>query len=255
MLKPGDEAMHLGAIAHNLHGFGRVATKYMLAALALTVGACSSGARLDEGSTAVRVAKALPAPDSAEVPIDLSNYRIGPMDQIAVSVFGAPELGRDGTIDAAGNFAMPLVGTIAAAGYTPAELSKAIEDKLRGRYLRNPQVAINIKEARAQLVTIDGEVREPGVYPIVGRMTLQQAVATAKGASDAANIKNVIVFRTVEGQRMAAMFNLRDIRSGRYEDPQVFGNDIVVVGENATRKFLRDFSGAIPLLGRFVPVM
>lgn len=232
-----------------------MAWKYTLAALALMLGACASGGQLDEGSTAVRVAQALPAPDSAEVPIDLSNYRIGPLDQIAVSVFGAPELDREGVIDAAGNFAMPLVGTINAAGRTPAELARTIEDKLRGPYLRKPQVAINVKQARAQLVTVDGEVREPGVYPIVGRMTLQQAVATAKGASDAANIKNVVVFRTVEGQRMAAMFNLRDIRTGRYEDPQIFGNDIVVVGENATRKFLKDFAGAIPVLGRFVPTL
>jgi polysaccharide export outer membrane protein len=232
-----------------------MATRYALPALALMLAACSSGGQLDESSTAVRVAQALPAPDSAELPIDLSNYRIGPMDQISVSVFGAPELDRDGSIDAAGNFAMPLVGTISAAGHTPAELAKAIEEKLRGRYLRNPQVAVNIREATPQLVTIDGEVGSPGVYPIRGRMTLQQAIATAKGASDTANIKNVVVFRTVEGQRMAAMFNLRDIRSGRYDDPQIFGNDIVVVGENSTRKFLRDFAGAFPLLGRFVPVM
>lgn len=229
--------------------------RYTLPALALMLAACSSGGRLDESSTAVRVAQALPAPDSADLPIDLSNYRIGPMDQISVSVFGAPELDRAGAIDAAGNFAMPLVGTVAAAGYTPAELAKTIEDKLRGRYLRNPQVAVNVNEAKAKLVTIDGEVREPGVYPIIGRMTLQQAIATAKGASETANIKNVVVFRTVQGQRMAAMFNLRDIRNGRYDDPQIFGNDIVVVGENATRRFLRDFSGAFPLLGRFVPVM
>ena len=247
--------MRLEPVADTLHGFGLMATKYMLPALALMLGACSSGPQLDEGSTAVRVAQALPAPDSAEIPIDLSNYRIGPMDQISVSVFGSPELDREGAIDAAGNFAMPLVGTIAAAGQTPAELARAIEDKLRGRYLRKPQVAVNVKEAKAQLVTIDGEVREPGVYPIIGRMTLQQAVATAKGASQAANIKNVIVFRTVEGQRMAAMFNLRDIRSGRYEDPQIFGNDIIVVGENATRKFMRDAAMTFPLLARFMPVM
>ena len=231
-----------------------MATKYALPAVVLVLTACGPGTRLDETSTAVRVAEALPAPDSAELAMDLSNYRVGPMDKIAVSVFGAPEMDREGTVDAAGNFSMPLAGTILAAGKTPDELASAIEDKLRGRYLRDPQVAVNIKEAKSQMVTIDGEVRQPGLYPVLGRMTLQQAVASAHGTSEAANIKNVIVFRTVEGRRMAAMFNLRDIRSGRLEDPQIYGNDIVVVGENATRKLLRDVALTFPLLGRFVPV-
>jgi polysaccharide export outer membrane protein len=201
------------------------------------------------------VARSLPPPDSPTRTIDLSAYRIGPTDEIVVTVFGAPELGREGSVDAAGNFSLPLAGTVVAAGKTPDELASAIADKFRGQYLKNPQVVVNIKTARAQTVTIDGAVREPGVYPVVGKLTLQQAIATAKGASDAANISNVIVFRTVNGQKMAAMFNLRDVRSGRYEDPQIYGNDIIVVGESAFRRFFKDYVSAFPVLGSFIPVL
>ena len=225
----------------------------VLAGLALS--ACGAGTQLDETSTAVRVSNSLPAPDAPEVAISPLDYRISPMDEIKVTVFGAPEMDREGAVDAAGNFALPLAGTVQAGGKTPDELARAIEDKLRGRYLRDPQVAVNIEKALGHLVTIDGEVREPGVYPVIGQMTLQQAIATAKGASDAANIKNVIVFRKVDGQQMAAMFNLRDIRAGRYEDPQIYGNDIVVVGENSLRRWLRDTAITFPILGRFVPMM
>lgn len=233
-----------------------MAIKFAVPALALlALSACGAGARLDEGSTAVRVAETLPAPDSPEIAVNPSTYRLGPTDEIVVSVFGAPELDREGRIDAAGNFALPLAGTVQAGGKTPDELARAIEEKLRGRYLRDPQVAVNIKQAVGHLVTIDGEVREPGVYPVLGRMTLQQAIATAKGASEAADIKNVVVFRTVDGQRMAAMFNLRDIRSGRYEDPEIYGNDIVVVGENSLRRWLRDTAITFPILGRFFPMV
>jgi polysaccharide export outer membrane protein len=224
-----------------------------LALLALS--GCGASAQLDDRSTAVRVTQTLGAPDSPEPAADLSNYRLGPSDEIAVSVFGAPELDREGTIDAAGSFSMPLVGSVSAAGKTPQQFANAIQDKLRGRYLKNPSVTINVKEAKAQTVTIDGEVKMPGVYPVVGQMTLQQAVATARGATEAAAVDKVIVFRTVDGQKMAAMFNLKDIRSGRYPDPAIYGNDIVVVGENATRRFLRDFTGFVPALARFVPVM
>lgn len=224
-------------------------------AVALAVAGCASGIRLDDNSNAVRVAQDLPPPDATVKATDFSSYRIGPSDEIAVAVFEAPELAREGAVDAAGNFSMPLVGSVAAGGKTPQELADAIAAQLRGRYLKNPQVSVNIKEARAHSVTVDGSVRQPGVYPVVGRMTLQQAVATARGADESADIDKVILFRTVNGQKMAAMFNLRDIRSGRYADPEVYGNDIVVVGESSARRFFRDATMSFPLLARFIPVM
>ncbi len=225
------------------------------AATALILSACGGGIALDENSSAVRVAQSLPAPDLTVTQTDFSSYRIGPTDEIAVTVFDAPELAREGAVDAAGNFSMPLVGSVAAGGKTPQELADVIAEKLRGRYLKDPQVAVNIKEARARTVTVDGSVRQPGVYPVLGKMTLQQAVATAKGADQSADIDKVIVFRTVNGQKMAAMFNLRDIRSGRYPDPEIYGNDIVVVGESAARRFFQDAAMSFPLLARFVPVL
>jgi polysaccharide export outer membrane protein len=48
---------------------------------------------------------------------------------------------------------------------------------------------------------------------------------------------------------------LKAIRAGQLEDPQIYGNDIVVVGESAARKFLRDFGNMFPVLGQFVPVL
>jgi polysaccharide export outer membrane protein len=214
--------------------------------------ACGAGTQLDRSSTAVQVATALPPPDSRTIPVDVAPYRIVPGDELTVSIFGAPELDRTASVDSAGNFTLPLAGTINAAGKTPQEFATLVEGKLRGPYLKNPRVSVNIKQGAHQLVTVDGEVGQPGVYPVVGQMTLQQTIATAKGASDTANLRNVIVFRTVGGQKMAAMFNLRDIRSGRYPDPQIYGNDIVIVGESAIQKVLSNYA-TIPLLGRFIP--
>jgi polysaccharide export outer membrane protein len=98
-------------------------------------------------------------------------------------------------------------------------------------------------------------VKVPGVYPIVGKMTLQEAVATAKGADDSANIGNVVVFRTVNDRKMAALFNLASIRAGQIEDPAIYGNDIIVVGESATRRFFNDLTRGFPILGVFRPVL
>jgi polysaccharide export outer membrane protein len=201
------------------------------------------------------VSSALPAPDQTGMSVDLSNYRIGPRDQIKVEVFGAPELTREGEVDAAGNFSLPLVGTVQAGGRTPGQLSDEVSARLKGRYLKNPQVSVAIIKAQGQTFTVDGAVKQPGVYPILGRMTLQQAIATARGSNEAANIKNVVVFRTVNNQKMAALFSLRDIRAGRIPDPDIYGNDIIVVGESASRRFFTDLTRTFPLLNVFVPVI
>ena len=226
------------------------------ALLFLLLAGCGGGTRLGQDSTAVRVAEALPPADSTTVPVEVAPYRIAPGDEIAVSIFGAPELDRTGIVDAAGNFSLPLAGAVPAAGRTPDELAREVESKLKGPYLKNPRVAVNVKQAgNQQTVTIDGEVAQPGIYPVNRRMTLQQAIATARGATDTANVRNVIVFRTVSGQKMAAMFDLQAIRSGRTPDPEIFGNDIDVVGESEVQKFLRNFGTGFPIIGRFIPVV
>lgn len=218
--------------------------------------ACAPGTQLNSSSTAVAVASTLPPPDSTTVSVDVAPYRVVPGDELAVTIFGAPELDRTGVVDTAGGFALPLTGTVRVAGKTPEEIAADVEQKLRGAYLKNPHVAVNVKTpTNQQTVTIDGEVGQPGLYPVVARMTLQQAIATARGASDTANIRNVIVFRTVNKQKMAAMFDLKAIRSGQIPDPPVYGNDIIVVGESAFQKFLRNAAFTFPMLGRFVPVL
>ena len=228
----------------------------LLGVAAVGISGCASDPRLEAGkSSAVQVADTLPAPDETGMSVDLSNYRLGPLDQIKVEVFGAPELTREGEVDAAGNFSMPLIGSVGAGGKTPGELSQLITGQLQGRYLKNPQVSVNVIKAKGQTFTVDGAVKMPGQYPIVGRMSLQQAVAMARGADVSANLGNVVIFRTVNAKKMAALFNLKDIRAGRLEDPAVYGNDIIVVGESATRRLFKDITRSLPLLGTFVPVL
>lgn len=225
----------------------------LVTAIALgCLSACASST-LDSSNSAVSVSRSLPPPDTTTSTLDFANYRIGPRDQLSVEVFGAPELKRESEVDAAGNLSLPLVGTVVAGGKTPREVSDAIAAQLRGRYLKDPQVTVNITKANGQTVTIDGAVREPGAYPVIGRMTLMQSIALAKGADELANLNSVIVFRTVNNKRMAALFSLKEIRAGRLVDPQIYGNDIVVVGENATRRFFKDLS-SFPTLGSFIGV-
>ena len=76
----------------------------------------------------------------------------------------------------------------------------------------------------------------------------------ARGADpQRANEKKVVVFRTVNGQRMAAGFNLVDIRTGRTDDPQVYGNDVIVMDTSNARGFFHDIISSVPLLAIFRP--
>lgn len=191
----------------------------------------------------------LPSPDRGDLLSETRPYLIGPFDRLTIDVFGVEELSaREVQTDASGRISFPLAGIVEAAGRTPAEIEDEIEGRLSARYIRDPQVTVNLKETVSQVITVDGQVREPGLYPVVGKMTLMRAVATAKGASEFAKLDDVVLFRTVKGQDFAAVYNLEAIRRGNYEDPEVFANDVVVVGDSKARRLFKDALTVAPLL-------
>lgn len=188
-------------------------------------------------------ATALPEPTRADLSSSSRPYLIGPFDKLSIDVFGIEDLSRKIQADASGRLSVPLAGEIEAAGKTPTELAAIIADRLR-MYVRNPQVTVNLDETVSQVITVGGEVRKPGLYPVVGRMTLLRAIATAEGTTDLARRNSVIVFRTVSGERYAALYNLRAIEKGTYGDPELFANDVVVVDDSEARRLFRDVTGA-----------
>lgn len=198
--------------------------------------------------TVVQGEDALPTPGRADITAGDRLALIGPLDTITVDVFGVPELTREMQVDASGRIAMPLIGTVDAGGKTAAELGRDIAGALAGRFVRNPNVSINITSSVSQVVTVDGQVIEPGLYPVTNQMTLLRAVASAKGLSEFAKQDDVVILRTVEGRRMAGLYNIASIRRGLYEDPAIYANDIVVVGDSPQRRLFRDLVGVAPLL-------
>ncbi|WP_336545497.1 polysaccharide biosynthesis/export family protein [Sphingomonas kyungheensis] len=190
----------------------------------------------------------LPAPERADLTVADRPSLIGPLDTIEVDVFNVAELSREIQVDASGRISMPLIGTIDARGKTADELARAVEAALRGRYVRNPEVTINIKNSVSQVVTIDGQVVEPGLYPVTNQMTLLRAVASAKGMTEFARQEDVVILRTVNGRKMAGLYNIAAIRGGAYDDPPIYANDVIVVGDSPQRRLFRDFVSVAPLL-------
>ncbi|WP_309141089.1 polysaccharide biosynthesis/export family protein [Novosphingobium sp. G106] len=196
----------------------------------------------------VQDSSSLPAPNRADLTAADRPALIGPLDTIQVDVFNVPDLSRELQVDAGGRIAMPLVGSLDARGKTAEELSRSIEQALRGRYVRNPEVTINIKSSVSQVVTVDGQVVEPGLYPVTNQMTLMRAIASAKGMSEFARQDDVVILRTVEGRKMAGLYNMAAIRRGAYDDPPIYANDVIVVGDSPQRRLFKDFVSLAPLL-------
>jgi polysaccharide export outer membrane protein len=180
------------------------------------------------------------------------DYRIGPSDKLALTVFQVEELSFEEIfVDASGKLQLPLLGSIQAAGLTPAELSTYLERRLGERYLRNPRVSVSVSEAASQKITVDGAVAKPGVYEMRGRTTLLQAVAMAQGATRIADLEKVAVFRSSEGRLMVAVFDLAAIRRGETVDPTLLGDDVVVVDTSRLSARYRDIIEVLPGLGIF----
>ena len=179
-------------------------------------------------------------------------YRIGPLDVLAITVFQEPELSqRDVQVDASGNLLMPLVGTVQARGKTAHQLSREIARQLGTEYLVNPQVAVSVTTSVSQQVTVEGNVTMPGVYDITGAPTLLEALARARSPTRVARLQEVVVFRTIGGRRAGAVFDVAAIRNGQAPDPELLGGDVVVVGFDAVKGAFRDFLTTAPLVSAF----
>ncbi len=176
-------------------------------------------------------------------------YLIGPGDLIQVKAFQVDDLERQVRVDNEGNISLPLIGEVMAAGLTVSQLEKQVTDRYRDGFLQDPQISVFIQEFNSRRVTVTGAVTEPGIYPMTGSaLSLQQALAQAKGVSTLASRRNVIVFRTVSGQKMVARFDLAQIEKGQMPDPNIYGGDIIVVYRSDARLLLRTMLELTPFV-------
>jgi polysaccharide export outer membrane protein len=173
-------------------------------------------------------------------------------DRLSIQVMGEPELTSDKYhVDSTGAIQMPLAGEVLTAGMRPSELRDELVRRLGSRFIRNPQVAVIIAERRKTSFAVEGAVETPGIFEATPGTTLLSAIAQARSPTNTANLDEVMVFRTVAGNRMGARFNLADIRRGAAPDPQIQAGDTVVVGHSSLKGAWREFLQAAPLFNLF----
>jgi polysaccharide export outer membrane protein len=184
-----------------------------------------------------------------------SAYKVGPLDVLEVTVFQVQDLTRSIQVGESGTINLPLAGEIRAAGRTAQEIEKEIASRLAARYLRNPQVTVYVREYNSQRATIEGSIKKPGVYPIRGKTTLMQFVAMAQGMDRETASNDVAVFRTVDGKRSVARFNVSDIRSGISDDPVILQGDVIIVESSTSKTIVSGILRVLPVTTTFTALL
>jgi polysaccharide export outer membrane protein len=180
-----------------------------------------------------------------------SGYKIGPLDMVEFSVFKVPELTRMVQVSETGMINLPLVGEVQAGGRTAREVERELTKKLGAKYLQSPQVTILVKEFNSQRVTIEGAVKRPGVYPLRGKTSLLQVLASAEGIDRDVSDSTVVVFRQIDGRRAAAKFDVADIRSGSADDPDIQAGDVIIAPTSAMKETFNLLLKASPIGSAF----
>jgi len=204
----------------------------------------------------------MPVPGSsiaAMPPNPAAEYKIGPSDLLDVAVFGQPELARTVRVDTRGRISLPLIGGVDAVGRTSQQLERLIADRLGENYLQSPQVSVFIKEFTSLRFTVEGAVNKPGVFPLVGQMTLLRALATAGGQGALSDVSEVMLFRVQPAVGSVTLkYDVEKIRAGEMPDPLILNDDLLVVKRSKSRVALkdslfRDVLDAIPSFSPFRP--
>ncbi len=200
-----------------------------------------------DASAAPAVTGDTPLLKLAQPPATVSEeYIIGSYDLLEISIFQSPGLSRTVRVNSRGEINLPLIGVVQAGGLSGYDLEQTIAKKYGDKYLQNPQVGVFIKEYTSQKITVEGSVKKAGVFPITGRTTLLQVIAMASGFEAVADVETVRVYRlNADGTKETHTYNLTEIREGRVADPQVQGNDIVVVGESSGKAMLKGLTDTL----------
>lgn len=131
-------------------------------------------------------------------PVDVATpteYRLGPGDELRITVFNETTLTGDFRVGSQGTVSYPLVGDVAATGLTVTEFSQGLQEKLR-EYVRTPNISVQVTNYRPFYIL--GEVQRPGTYPYSTNLTVFNAVATAGGFTYRANRGRVYIRRANE---------------------------------------------------------
>ena len=207
-----------------------VLRNFICALSALIFASCASS-NIREASelqnrSATLIAAAAEAPD----------YLIGPLDKLDVFVWRAPELSTGVTVRPDGRISTPLVEDMVAAGKTPTQLAKDLENVLR-QYVRTPQVTVSVSEFTStpgQQIRVLGEAARPVALPYQSGMTVLDVMVSVGGLTDFAAGNRAVLIRGAGEKRQSYRLKLDDLlRKGNIgANVAVLPGDVILIPES-----------------------
>ena len=157
-------------------------------------------------------------------------YVIGEEDVLDINVWKEGEISRTVPVRPDGKISLPLVNDVQAAGLTPMQLSMVITERLR-KFLAEPQVTVIVTGINSRRIYLVGEVARAGAFPMLPNMTVLQALSSAGGFTQFANLSGIYVLRNENGKQVKLPFNYKEVLKGNRPEQNVIlkpGDTIVV---------------------------
>lgn len=187
----------------------QITVTFVLRALSLAVLAVAPA--FAQSQPAAAPGQAAPSLEGAQLPAD---YTIGPEDILGIVFWREPEMSGDVTVRPDGRITIPVIGEVQASGRSPEELQKAIVTAT-SKYISDVNVVVVVRTINSRRIFVTGRVTSPGTYPLMGPLTVMQAIAIAGGLTEYADPKNITVLRTENGQPRTLRFNYQDVSKGK----------------------------------------
>ena len=157
------------------------------------------------------------------------NYVIGAQDVLDINVWKEDQLTKSVPVRPDGKISLPLLNDVQAAGLTPTQLANQITEGLK-KFITDPQVTVIVREINSQRVYLIGEVGRAGAYPLLPGMTVLQALSSAGGFTQFANIKKIYVLRNENGKQQKFPFNYKQaLNENSSENITLKAGDTIVV--------------------------
>ncbi len=181
--------------------------------------------------------------DTGDIPINVG-------DLVLIQVFATPELSGSLRVDQTGAITLPIGGKLQLSGLTASEAATAVEDRLKtAQIMLDPHVTIIVSQFASQGITITGEVKSPGFYPLVGPHSVADALAISGEPTTAAGDTLTLVHRSDPAHPILLNLNAPNFESLARDVP-IYPRDLLTVSKASVIYLIGDIAraGALPVV-------
>jgi protein involved in polysaccharide export with SLBB domain len=166
------------------------------------------------------------------LPPPIESTTVGAGDVFILTIVGEDKLPREYRVSPDGTVDLPYIHRQQVAGLEPQEIVDLVRKKLmEANILRDPSVAIDVREYNSKRVVVLGQVQKPGSFPLMPGFTLIQAISQAGGFNAIANRDRVNLTRKTSGQTRTIVLSVDAITDGSLPDIPLQAGDTIFVGE------------------------